>query len=473
MSEEQSNPFRALPSVDALLELDAVRPLGDELGRGRLRALVQSVLGEFRGRIREQGLDAARVERELASGALLAALESAVARGRLGRLEPVVNVGGVVLNTGLGRAPLHPEAAAAMAEAASRYCTLEVERSSGRRGRRDRRSGELAAELLGAEAAICVNNCAAAVLLTLGAVAGDGRGVALSRGELVEIGGAFRMPDVMRRAGARLVEVGTTNRTRIADYRRALEREDVALLLKVHTSNYRVVGFTEEASLDDLVALGAEFGVPVFHDLGSGRVEVAGAPGLEGLGDEPPVAASIAAGVDVVAFSGDKLFGGPQAGILAGRAETIERLRADPVYRAVRLDKVALAGLERTLELYHCGRGGELPVRAMLTAGSDRIAPVARRLAAGIGALPGLEAWTAEGASQPGSGSAPHVFLPTVDVRVRHAERSAEWLARALREGRPAVFARIEEQTLVLDPRTLLPGDEQRLLEAFERLATR
>ncbi|MHC4264211.1 MAG: L-seryl-tRNA(Sec) selenium transferase, partial [Planctomycetota bacterium] len=346
-----ANPYRALPSVDALLETEAAGALMPEFGRAQVRALLQGILDAWRERIRTEGLDGPAVEAELQAGAILRDLAGRAAVERRAGLRPVINVSGVVLNTGLGRAPVHPEVAEVMARAAAGYCTLEVDRSSGRRNQRDARAGALVAQLVGAEAAICVNNCAAAVLLTLGALAGGGRGVALSRGELVEIGGSFRMPDVMRRAGARLVEVGTTNRTRVGDYARALgdPRLDVSLLLKVHTSNYRVVGFTEEASLEELVELGRERDVPVAYDLGSGRFEAESLTELGALDDELPVARAMQSGVDLLMFSGDKLFGGPQAGLIAGSADAIRRLRADPVYRAVRLDKVALAGLERTL----------------------------------------------------------------------------------------------------------------------------
>ncbi|MEO0652597.1 MAG: L-seryl-tRNA(Sec) selenium transferase [Planctomycetota bacterium] len=466
------NPYRALPSVDALLADSMLATFVAQLGHARVRGLVQSGLERTRARIASEALTAAQVEAHVAAGELRAALVADARAELRAGLRPVINVAGVVLNTGLGRAPVHPEVAEAMARAAAGYCTLEVDRSSGKRNQRDARAGQLAAELVGAEAAICVNNCAAAVLLTLGALA-SGRGTALSRGELVEIGGSFRMPDVMRRAGTRLVEVGTTNRTRIGDYASALDdpAHDVGLLLKVHTSNYRVVGFTEEVTPQALAELGRERGLPSAYDLGSGRLEVDDAPALDLLGDELPAHEAVASGVDLVMFSGDKLFGGPQAGIVAGSKEAVARLRSDPVYRAVRLDKVALAGLERTLELYHAGRAHELPTRAMLLEPATSLAPVAERLAAAIDALPGFEARTLPGKSQPGSGSAPHVFVDTVVVRVRHAERSAESLSRGLREGEPSVFARIEDDALLLDPRTLLEGEEAHLLTAFEALA--
>jgi L-seryl-tRNA(Ser) seleniumtransferase len=385
-------------------------------------------------------------------------------------LARAVNATGVVLHTGLGRAPVHPEVAARMAEAARSYVTLEIDRATGQRGRRDDRLSTLAARLTGAEAAICVNNNAAAVVLVLSTFA-SGRAAVVSRGELVEIGGSFRIPDVMARAGARLCEVGTTNRTRAADYRKGAVESDAGLLLKVHTSNFEVVGFTEEVGARELAALGAELGIPTAFDLGSGLLDPDGATPLAGhLGREPLVHAAVAAGVDVVTFSGDKLLGAPQAGVLVGRRATIERLRKNALYRALRLDKVAIAGLEATLELYLDGRADEIPTRAMLLADTAEITATAERIAAALGALGGVRAEVIEAASQPGSGSAPTIELPTRAVAVTHAGCSVDELARALRAGDPPVFARIADGRLVVDPRTLLPGDEDALVAAFRRL---
>ncbi|QDU66764.1 L-seryl-tRNA(Sec) selenium transferase [Engelhardtia mirabilis] len=467
MPSAADNPYRALPSVDALAAEPALADLAGEFGPELVTRLIQGAVDRMRSQIRERDLDGSAVRARVDAGDLVRDVQAAVARERRAGVVPIVNATGVVLNTGLGRAPVHPEAAAAMAAVAGGYCVLEVDRESGKRNRRDDRVGELVGRLVGCEAAIAVNNCAAAVYLSLQTFAGA-RAAVLSRGELVEIGGSFRMPDVMSRAGVRLVEVGTTNRTRGADFERALDTEpDVAALLKVHTSNYRVVGFVEEVSPAQLAQIGAARGVTTIYDLGSGRLDAPGTASLDFLGDEPDVREAVASGVDVVLFSGDKLLGAPQAGILAGKAEAIGALRANPIYRAVRLDKVGLAGLEKTLELLLAGRGDELPARALLTASAAQIEPRARALAAELAGLPQLTAEVVGELSQPGSGSAPDVFLPTFCIRVVHEQHSAEALSRALRRGEPPVFARVHDDRVLLDPRTLLPGDDARLVQAF------
>jgi L-seryl-tRNA(Ser) seleniumtransferase len=473
MAPGSDNPYRALPSTDRLLAHPDLVALGQRTGRSELRRLVQQVLAQLRGQLAAaQGEPSPDLADRLQEPAVLAAVQrEAAAEGSRG-LVPVVNASGVVLNTGLGRAPVHPEAAAAMARAAAGYCTLEVDRATGRRNQRDEHVGELAARLTGAEAAIAVNNCAAAVLLALQTLAG-GRAAAVSRGELVEIGGSFRMPEVMRRAGVGLVEVGATNRTRLADYRAALEDpgRDVALLLKVHTSNYRLVGFTEEVTPAALAELGRAHGLPTVYDLGSGRIDPEGAAPLDFLGDEPGVERAVASGVDLVLFSGDKLLGGPQAGLIVGRAATVAALRENPLYRALRLDKTTLAGLEVTLRLLLGGRGDELPARAQLLRPLGELEAAARRLAQALGRLPELRAEVLEDRTQPGSGTAPQVFVPSWSVAVEHRQLSPSRLAEALRLGEPCVFARVQADRLRLDLRTLLPGDEQRLVTAFARLA--
>jgi L-seryl-tRNA(Ser) seleniumtransferase len=463
------NPYRLLPAVEEVLrDVDVLRFV-QAVGREVVTGFVQEELERWRAEVRAGTLDGAGIETRLAGGALRAALAERVRGEEESGLVPAVNATGVVLHTGLGRAPLHPEAAERMAEAARRYAVLEVDRATGERSRRDDRLSTLLARLTGAEAAIAVNNNAAAVVLVLSTFAA-GRGAVVSRGELVEIGGSFRMPDVMEKAGTRLVAVGTTNRTRAADYRAA--SAGAGLFFKVHTSNYAVVGFTEEVEARELAALGAELGVASAYDLGSGLLESAGArPLAEILGGEPLVRAAVASGVDVVTFSGDKLLGGPQAGLLAGKRAAVERLRKNPLYRALRLDKVGLAGLEATLELYLAGRADEIPARALLLREPAELERAAADLARALGELPGLTARVLKSHSQPGSGSAPTVFLPTHAVAVARAGMSPDALARALRRGDPPVFARIAEGDLLLDPRTLLAGDAERLLAAFRRLA--
>lgn len=468
MAKETTNPYRLLPAVEEVL-LDAdVALFVDSVGREVVTGFVQKILDRWREEVREGTLDSEGLKERLEGGGLLGALAAFVHGEQAGGLARVVNATGVVLHTGLGRAPLHPEAAAAMEEAARSYVTVEVDRESGQRNRRDDRVSVLAGRLTGAEAGLAVNNNAAAVVLTLSTFAA-GRRVVVSRGELVEIGGSFRLPDVMERAGVELAAVGTTNRTRAEDYRAA--GEGAGLLFKAHTSNYRVVGFTEEVGPRELAALGQELGVLTAFDLGSGLLDPDDAlPLADLLGQEPRVREAVASGVDVVMFSGDKLLGGPQAGLIVGRRAAIERLRDNPLYRAFRMDKAAIAGLERTLELYLEGRADELPARAMLTATPERLAERAGDLARQLDELDGIEAEPVEATSQPGSGSAPTVFLPTTAVAVTHASLAVDDLAARLRSGEPAVFARIVEDRLLLDPRTLLPGDDARVLEAFAAL---
>jgi L-seryl-tRNA(Ser) seleniumtransferase len=471
---EKKNPFRLLPQVDEVLAREAVAPLVERAGRDVLRGFVQDLLGAWRGELAEGLLDAeglvARLEGSLEPRGLVASLARRVAEEEGRGVVPAVNVTGVVLHTGLGRAPQHPEVAAAMAAAAGGYCVLEVDRFTGQRNRRDDRLSELFARLIGCEAAIAVNNNAAACILALTTFAA-GKETILSRGELVEIGGSFRMPDVMEQAGTKLVGVGATNRTRIADYKNALGT-DTGLLLKVHRSNFAIVGFTEETGMDELATLAAAHGLPSVYDLGAGFLNtgISGLSPVDGLEGEPLLSDAIASGCDVVTFSGDKLFGGPQAGILAGNAGAIEDMRRHPLYRALRLDKVSLAGLEKTCELYLAGRGDEVPARAMMRRTQEELQETAQSLAKGLAALPNGADFIAEvvaDQSQPGSGSAPGIYLDTFVVRLVHKRLSAAELGAKLRAGEPPVFARISEDALVLDPRTLLAGDYERLLAAL------
>ena len=474
------NPFRALPRVDDLARevADALDAAGLSVPEAVRVALTQDELSRLRERIKAEGLGAAEVEHHVASGALARACLDACRRETERGVLPAVNATGVVLHTNLGRAPVHPDAALAMAQAASGYCALEVDRHSGKRNERDGRLGELLARATGAEAGIAVNNCAAAAFLTMQTFAG-GREAIVSRGELVEIGGSFRVPDVMVRAGATLVEVGTTNRTRAADYERAIG-PDTGLLMKVHTSNFRVVGFTEEVDPKDLADLAREHGITSAWDLGSGRFEADGARALDVVGDETVVRDAVASGVDVVMFSGDKLLGAPQAGLIVGRRAAIRALRSNPIYRALRLDKVALAGLETTLGLLASGRGDEIPARSMMHRTRDELRAEARAIADEVNrGGGGLSAEVVDAESQPGSGSAPTVTLPGAAVLLRQEGRSADDLTDALRRGEPPVFARIHDGDVLLDPRALLPArqglaaDRDRLLAALRRLAGR
>jgi len=368
------------------------------------------------------------------------------------RLQKVINASGVILHTNLGRAPLSKAAVDALAVAAG-YSNLELDLETGKRGERAALVESLLTSLFGGEAALAVNNNAAAVLLALTAL-GKGKEVAVSRGHLVEIGGAFRMPDVMRLSGARMVEVGTTNRTRAADYEQAITSRTAALL-RVHTSNYRVTGFTESASLAELAEIAHRHGILLIDDLGSGAIDT--------IGDEPTVAESMAH-CDVVTFSGDKLLGGPQAGIVLGRTEPVRKMARHPLARAVRIDKLTLAALEATLRQRLTGHDDELPVDRMLRAPVEEM----RRRAAFWSvklADRGVETKLIEGASVVGGGSLPEHPVPTMLLAIAGP---ASRLAAALRRGAPPVIARVENDLCCLDPRTVLKGEDEDLVDAVE-----
>ena len=357
-------------------------------------------------------------------------------------LRRVLNGTGVVVHTNLGRAPLARAARSAVARAARGYSNLELDLASGDRGSRHEHVERLLCELTGAEGALAVNNCAAAVLLAAAALAGGGRELVVSRGQLIEIGGGFRIPEVVVQAGARLVEVGTTNRTRLRDYVAAIGSQTGALL-RAHASNFRTVGFVEQVEIEALCSLG----VPVIDDVGSGVL----ADELELLADEPPVRRSVNAGAALVCFSGDKLLGGPQAGVIVGRREAIEAARVHPLARAVRIDKLSLAALEATLSLYRDPELArrELPVLAMLTASAAELERRARALADATGGE--VVASTA----RVGGGALPLLELPGPAVALDGGPEGVQALARVLRTGEPAVIGRIQHDRLLLDPRTL------------------
>ena len=370
-------------------------------------------------------------------------------------LRRVVNATGVIVHTNLGRAPLAEPAARAVAGAVG-YSNLEYDLDTGRRGTRQAHVEGLVREVTGAEAALVVNNCAAAVLLAAAALA-VGREVVVSRGQLVEIGGSFRIPDVVAQSGARLVEVGTTNRTRLSDYEGVLGPETGAIL-RAHASNFRVLGFVEEVPVEDLCAAGERAGVPVIDDVGSGAV----AERLPELAEEPSVRRSVEAGCAVVCFSADKLLGGPQAGVMAGRAEAIERCRAHPLARAVRIDKLSLAALEATLRLYLDPAQAlrEVPVLRMLAAGAEELAARAELIRAELDAA-GVPVRVIEAGAKVGGGALPLLELRGPVCAVDPGELGADGLARRLRAHEPPVVGRAAEGWLLLDPRTLA-DDEAR-----------
>jgi L-seryl-tRNA(Ser) seleniumtransferase len=441
--------LRALPSVHQVLEQPGAQAMVAAHGRALVLFAVQRALDEERtgGTIAQPAARMARVE------ALVREL-------RQPRLRPVINATGVVLHTNLGRAPLSAQAAQAAALIAGRYSTLEFDPRTGRRGRRHDLVADLLRYLTGAEAAAVVNNCAAAVLLMLTALA-KGKEVIVGRGELVEIGGGFRMPDVMRLSGARLVEVGTTNRTRPEDYAAAITPKTAAIL-KVHASNFQVVGFTESVEVEPLARVARQQGVLLLHDLGSGSLLDTAA---YGLASEPRIQDSLRAGTDLLACSGDKLLGGPQAGLLLGRAELVDKVMKHPLARAVRVDKLTLAALTATLDLYLTQSVAALPTWSMLGASADAMAARAitwqrRLLERGIG----VEVLPAE--STVGGGSLPGERLPTTTLALTPRPGRAADLLRRLREHEPPVIGRIEQERVLLDPRTVLPDEDDALLDA-------
>ena len=449
--------LRGLPSVDAVLGALAEAPALAALPHARRAEAVREALARERARLVAAAAkpgaapvakDAARIADEVLAGL-----------GRAGAfsLTRVINATGVVLHTNLGRALLSPLALERLAAVAGAYSNLEMDIARKERGSRYSHVDGLLRRLTGAEASLVVNNCASAVLLALESHA-KGKEVIVSRGELIEIGGEFRIPDIMRRSGAVLREVGATNRTHLKDYAAAIG-PDTGLLLKVHTSNYRVVGFTAAVSSRELVELGRQRGIPVMEDLGSGSL-------LDlrpyGFPYEPTVPEVVASGVDLVSFSGDKLLGGPQAGIVVGRAGAIGLLAKNPLNRALRIDKFTIAALEATLYAYEAGDALEtIPTLRLLT---EPLLAIRRRARALLRRLPAeaqrrLGAALVETTSQVGGGALPTVELPTAAVALGTAARAPQALDEALRAGQPPVLGRLAEDRLLLDLRTVLPAD--------------
>lgn len=446
--------YRRLPAVDALLRMPAIALFAAEYGDALLAASIRRALDEARRAIADGGV---APDGAAWPGLVQAQLEAASAPS----LRPVINATGVIIHTNLGRAPLSRAAAAAVTAVAAGYSTLEYDLTAGARGSRHDHARWLLCELTGAEDAMVVNNNAAAIYLTLRALC-TGRDVLISRSQLVEIGGGFRIPDVLRQSGAHLVEVGTTNRTHVHDFVQAAGAESAALL-RVHSSNFKQVGFVTMPSLAELAATAHEHGLILIDDVGSGALLDTS---QYGLAPEPMVQQSIRDGADLVAFSADKLLGGPQAGVIAGRAELVERLRRHPLARALRVDKMTLAALEATLQSYHRGRAvQELPIWQMIGA---RVEEMRRRAAAWQQQLRavGIDAQLQPGESAVGGGSLPGETLPTVLLALTHPAPDA--MAAALRHHHPPVVGRIQQARLLFDPRTVLPEQEETLLTALK-----
>jgi L-seryl-tRNA(Ser) seleniumtransferase len=447
--------FRVIPSIEQLRQRDRVRALEGRYGRDAVVDALREETALLRARLASRRDVRSQMD---AAVAIEQAAEGRLATGLAPSLAVVINATGVIIHTNLGRAPLARAAAERVATIATAYTNLEYDLGEGRRGARDVHAERLLCRLTGAESAVVVNNNAAATLLALAALAA-GREVIISRGELVEIGGGFRIPDVMVQSSASLREVGTTNRTRAADYAAAIG-DRTALILRVHPSNFRIEGFTERPSLEELVAIGRRFNVPVVEDLGSGYLGARG--GAPAVPDEPDAASSLSAGADVVCFSGDKLLGGPQAGILAGRRELLARIRRHPLMRALRVDKMTYAALEATVIEYASGRAAAtVPVMRMIATPLETIRRRAEALASRLRGS-GLTAEVVDGYSTIGGGSAPGSKLPTALVAISRTGEPADALEVRLRHLDPPVIGRIEDDRLVLDLRTVL--EEQDVL---------
>ncbi len=462
-TRSQLSTLQAIPSIDQLLRTEAAANLREAVGIQRLTDIARQITDQMRYEM--QRTDAMSQTREMLLAQAIEKLEHFRESETSAGIRRVINATGVVLHTNLGRAPLSEAARTAVSEAAG-YCTVEYDTATGKRGQRAARVEELLCQLTGAEAALVVNNCAAAALLILTVLAREGETI-VSRGELVEIGGDFRVPDVMANSGTRMVEVGTTNRTRLEDYRGALN-DQTRLVMRVHPSNYRVIGFTATPKLDDLVSLAHKAGIPIYEDAGSGAVSDLT---QLGLADEPLVRESIDAGVDVVSFSGDKLLGACQTGIIVGSAAIVDRLRKHSMYRALRPDKLGLAALEATLESHRRGATDEIPTLRMLALSKESIEKRAQWFVENLSYTTELTSSLLEGQSAVGGGSGPNVHPATVLLAINHKTLSASEVEQRLRSSSPPVVARIADGHVLLDLRTVAPDEEQQLLKALQSLA--
>ena len=459
--EKHAN-LRHVPSVDHLLRTDAARLLREQVGIRRLTNIARSVTTEIRTLVRSNQLNGDDAEALLAEA--IRRMEASVrSEGQTG-LKPVINATGVILHTNLGRAPLS-EAARTAIDDAARYCSLEYDLASGGRGGRAARVESLLKDLTGAEDALVVNNCAAAALLILTVLAGTGETI-VSRGELVEIGGDFRVPDVMASSGTRMIEVGTTNRTHIEDYRRAIN-VNTRLIMRVHPSNYRIVGFASSPRSSELSALAREADLFFYEDAGSGQLSDLSKYGVM---DEPVVRGVVESGVDVVSFSGDKLLGSAQAGLIVGKEVIISQLRKHPLYRALRSDKLRLAALEATLVSHQKDAAdAEVPVIQMLSLTADELERRARSLIEAV-AKTDLTLELLAGESAIGGGAGPTSTLPTTLVAITHPRKSAQEIEHQLRGSSIPIIARIAEGRVLIDLRTVFPEEIPLLREALTKL---
>ena len=466
---DKSELYRRLPSVDEVLRLQQITDLIEREGHAAVAEAARAVLARVREEIAAGRLNSPGVE--LVVSGLPEAVGRQLRQALRLSLRSVINATGVVLHTNLGRAPLAAAALDHLREVAATYSNLEFDISAGERGKRDVHVERLFAQLFAACApepisTVVVNNNAAAVLLGLNSLA-EGGEVIVSRGELVEIGGSFRIPEVMAKSGALLREVGTTNRTRIADYGRAIS-EKTRLLLRVHRSNFQITGFTEQPALSELVELGRKRGIPVMEDLGSGALIDLSSVGISG---EPGVADSLRAGVDVVTYSGDKLLGGPQAGILSGRRELIARIRSNPLFRALRVDKLTYAALEATLLAYIRQDHDAIPALRMLRFPAQEIERRAEAVKQKLDKAGRLALEIVDGRSVVGGGAAPAATLSSRLLAVTCEGLSADEFAARLRGGEPPIVARVEEGRVLLDLRTVFPEQDEQVARALAAIS--
>lgn len=460
-----NNLYRAIPQIQHLLETEAASTLCNDYSRQETVSAIRSRLDSVRDEI---GKNEDYQLPDFQSKEFFEEIRNEILRNRERSLRLVINATGIVLHTNLGRAPVAEETIEAIREAALGYSNLEFDLETGKRGSRYMHIENILKNITGAEAAVVVNNCAAAVLVSLNTHAKDGE-VIVSRGELIEIGGGFRMPDVITATGAIMKEVGTTNKTRIADFEKAIN-ENSKVILRNHCSNYTVVGFTESPELKDLVELAHNNGLLMIEDMGSGTMM-----DLEqfGIKNEKTVQKLLSEDVDLVLFSGDKLLGGPQAGIIVGKSAPIEAIKKNPLLRAMRIDKLSLAALEATLGFYLAPElaAKHVPVIRMLSEDSASIKKRSLALARQINKLESLSASVEEDVSYVGGGSAPMNELPTYIIRIESDKYSAETIARKLRETAPAIIGRMADDNFIVDLRTVFPDQVKRIYEAFESLS--
>lgn len=464
MSQEA---LRALPSIDQFLKRAGVQALISQAGRDTVRDRLREVLQDVRHELLAPN-NALPSEEAALAAVIESRLHSRLAQREQLRTQRVINATGVVLHTNLGRAPLSQAALTAIQEIASSYCNLEYDLVTGKRGKRGTGLESMLRDLLGCDTVAVVNNCAAAVLIVLNTLA-EGGEVIVSRGELVEIGGSFRIPDVIVKSGGRLREVGTTNRTRLSDYEKAIN-ENTRVILRAHPSNYRIIGFTEKPELKELAALAKQHNLPLFEDLGSGAL-IDLAP--LGISDEPSVQYSLAADVPVIAFSGDKLLGGPQAGLIVGTAEYIKQIKSNPLMRALRTDKLTYAALETTIAAYANGTATTaIPALAALHATAEHLAQRAQAFAQRAQAALSNHFCIRLSAavSMVGGGSAPEMGLPTTLICLTHTQWTANEMEVKLRALQPAVIARILDDQLAIDLRTVTAAEEDLLLAGLQSL---